>query len=91
MPSSGAWRLIGLVRTDVSEKHIASIFRGEGIGKLLTTLTVTGVLMMETILSFETSVLTGATRRHIPEESMRRSHSREDLVNGFFAVKFARK
>jgi hypothetical protein len=29
MPSSGTWRRIDLVRADVSDEHIASIFRVE--------------------------------------------------------------
>jgi hypothetical protein len=29
MPSSGMWRRVGLVRTDVSEERVASIFRVE--------------------------------------------------------------
>jgi hypothetical protein len=29
MPSSGIWGRVGLVRTDVSEKRVASIFRVE--------------------------------------------------------------
>jgi hypothetical protein len=36
-------------------------------------------LMMETIRSSETSVLTGDTRRHIPEESIVHSHRRQNL------------
>jgi hypothetical protein len=31
MPSSGMWRRVGLVRTDVSKERLASIFRVEGL------------------------------------------------------------
>jgi hypothetical protein len=37
------------------------------------------ILMMEAILSFETSVLTRAAWRHIPEEGIRHSHFHENL------------
>jgi hypothetical protein len=36
-------------------------------------------LRMEAIRSAETSVLTGATRRHIPEDAIPHSHRRENL------------
>jgi hypothetical protein len=38
MPSSGMWRRVGLVRTDVSEERVASIFKvekGRGRRKML--------------------------------------------------------
>jgi hypothetical protein len=41
MASSGMLRRVVLVRTDISEEHIASIIRVEVIGELGTTLTVT--------------------------------------------------
>jgi hypothetical protein len=54
---------VALVRTDISEDRIASVIS----------------LIMEAIGSSETSVLTRATRRHIPEDSILLSHRRENF------------
>jgi hypothetical protein len=71
-----------LLRTEVSEEHVASVISVTGISELGTTLEVTinlldiandvpsslisVTVMMEAIRSSETSVLTGATRYYIP-------------------------
>jgi hypothetical protein len=54
---------VALVRTDVSEKLSTSIIRVTRIGELGTTL-------VQALSSSETSVLTIATRRNIPEEAI---------------------
>jgi hypothetical protein len=36
MPSSGLWRRVGIVRTDVSEESVASMFRVEIICELVS-------------------------------------------------------
>jgi hypothetical protein len=41
MPSAGILRPVDLVRTDVSEEHIASIIRVTRVGELGVTLAVT--------------------------------------------------
>jgi hypothetical protein len=76
MVSSGLLRRVALVRTVVSEEPGASFIKVTKIGKLGTTLSVTVVpssptlvcLMKEALSSSETSVLTRATRRNIPED-----------------------
>jgi hypothetical protein len=60
------------VRAEVSEERVASIITVTRIGEIHT-------LMMEAIRSFETYVLTGATRHNITEDCVLHSHCRENL------------
>jgi hypothetical protein len=84
--SSGMICRVALVRTDVSENLSASFIRVTRIGELGRTLDVTSnrrivrrllvtasvlvTLMKEALNSSETSVLTRATRRNIPEDTI---------------------
>jgi hypothetical protein len=90
MVSSGMLRRVALVRTDVSEESSASFIRVTRIGELGTTLAATSnqrtlrasvlvTLLKEALGSSETSVLTRATRRNIPEDTILYSHCRENL------------
>jgi hypothetical protein len=78
MVSSGMLRRVALVRTEVSEELIASFIRVTRISELGTTLAVTSdrrtlrrnTPMKVVLSSYETSVLTRATRRNIPEDTI---------------------
>jgi hypothetical protein len=64
MPYSWMFRCVALVRTDVSEKHIASIIRVTKIGKLGATLAATSAeARYEEILAL-------AIWRNIPEDGI---------------------
>jgi hypothetical protein len=87
MVSYGMLRHVALVRTDVSEELSASFIRVTKI-EVRTTLVISSVvpsspflvtLMKGALSSSETSVLTRATRRSIPEDGILHSHRRENL------------
>jgi hypothetical protein len=84
MVSSGMLRRVALVRTDVSEELGASFIRVTRIGELGTTQAATSNRRTLRRYAkapgyFETSVLTRATRRNIPEDTFLHSHRRENL------------
>jgi hypothetical protein len=64
---------VALVRTDVLEERIASIYRKNQHARNVSTVPNSRTLftlMMEAICSSETSVLTRATLRQIPEDGI---------------------
>jgi hypothetical protein len=80
MSSFGMCRRVDLTETDVSEEHMASIFRVRNqrtnstlaIASDLTSFSslIVLALKMEKIYSSETSVPTRTIRRHIPEDDI---------------------
>jgi hypothetical protein len=81
MASSGMLWRVALVRTDVSEELCASFISAHlvflrSVRRLLVTASIVPnspilvTLMKEELSSYETSVLTTATRRNIPEDAI---------------------
>jgi hypothetical protein len=82
MVSSGVLRRVALVRTDVSEE--LSVRRLLVTASIVPSSPILVTLMKEALSSSETSVLTRATRRNIPEDAILHSHRREILKFDMF-------
>jgi hypothetical protein len=75
MASSGMLRRVALVRTDV----LRSVRRLLATASVVPSSPILVTLMKDALSSSETSVLTRATRRNIPEDGILSSHRRENL------------
>jgi hypothetical protein len=78
MASSGMLRRVALVRTDVPEgiAFIISVRRWPVTANVVPISPILVILMMEALLSSETSDLTRTTRRNVPEGNILRSQCR---------------
>jgi hypothetical protein len=93
MVSSWTLRHVALVRTDVSEELSSSFIRVtiflRCVRRLLVTASVVPsspilvTLMKEALSSSETSALTRATFRNVPEDAILHSHRRENLKSKY--------
>jgi hypothetical protein len=74
-------RRVALVRSVVTEEHSSSIIRVARIGELGTTLRVINnrLTLRRMLHSSETSFLTRAARRNIPDDGTLHSHRYENL------------
>jgi hypothetical protein len=76
MASSGMLRRVALVRTYVSGEFLRSVRRLLVKANAVPSSPILVTLMKEGLSSSETSVLTRATRRNIPEDAILHSHRR---------------
>jgi hypothetical protein len=67
MPSSGMLRRVALLRTDAFLRSVLGLLV---TGNVFPRSSIPITLMMEAIRCSESSVLTRATRRHIPEDGI---------------------
>jgi hypothetical protein len=79
MVSSGMLRRVALVRTDVRCAALRSLRRLLVAASVVPSSPILVTLIKEALGSSETSVLTRAIRRNIPEDTILHSHRRENL------------
>jgi hypothetical protein len=86
MPSSGLWRHVDFVWTDVSEESIGTIFRVEKIASEEPAWPGGCITKMEAIRSSETSVHTKSTRHHNPKDGSLDSHSYKNFKSSLIML-----
>jgi hypothetical protein len=71
---------VAFIRTDVSEQ-LLRVFQLLVTANFVPSSLILSTLIMDEIRSFETSLVSRATRRHIPEDGILHSHRREGLTS----------
>jgi hypothetical protein len=64
---------------NIFKRFLRGVSRLQVIANVVSNLLILVTVMMEALRSSDTSILTRATRRHIPEDNILHSHSRENL------------
>jgi hypothetical protein len=81
MVSSGMLRRVALVRTDAAKKFLRSVCRLLVAASVVPSSPILVTPMKEALGSSETSAVTRATRRNIPEDDILHSHRKPQILH----------